>query len=1075
MVEITPSGKDVWPDGPASAPYHPEKLKIRQWSSSVEQGLNLVEAGATAQFDEVSADVVDLTATVATQGSRLSAIEALAASGAHRAEAVVTVTTANVNLAGGGLANGTTHGGYTVATGQRVLVRAQTTGSQNGVYIVPASGAASRATDADSATELLGISVKVLFGTSSGVVFGCVTPGPITVGTTALVFEKIADDSALTASITAASSNVRRDAGSKEPGIFGGALVQARSKDIAPRFASFDSASGTRLQWFAAWKMGANDRLDAIRVAISDEGRSPAPATIEALLYRQPAALASSAHPADISQYELIDSFSGAAAQYFVIGGGLQNVTLPIASKPLASIGERYVYVVRLRDGGGSLLPFAMGWSRHYASDEETFVKGGFSVTTTLTSISAVSANSKVFAEPLSLRTGKVTSNIRRRQVPVDGRAKQSAWTVDFSRVAFSVRPTASINKPGTLGFYISRAENAVYLRLRVFLRPYADGNYGASPYVLGSGANDLMVYTRDYLASSLYSTAIGFRDEEQLVQLDLDGMPPVGRDQIVMFEVTPYLSDRLTGTTMRVAQGPALASGEITLLRGSYATAIPAGAVQTPTVPHHCLLLAAEEGDEAGQIAPPVVDRVQFVEPVEEFQTTTGSVSLPRLGVWTASGPDFVDAATVAVTNVLTPDGVTDTVTLRYNADDALSGRWFTSVTVTRVSDGLVLTAGTHYEVDSPRGIIRGLQNVANFAVTVAYAAYRGRIDLITWSPGSGYEVFPGTARLADPDNWRPRIDTIGSNGRIAVAEVLVHRAGVEVIDKTSVRPGSQVIIGREMEIAAIRDWNRSRLQPILLEMQRGNNITHIAYGDSITAWTQGYQTDGPTNYQITPNGPYRDRKDSLGVQTPDDSLANIGLPGVVEGDGQTHWYGSFNRLIRDRLASRYGVTIDFKNMGVGGTDAGNGGDGSAGNRWGGSNSTRLAAAVAQKGVTGKTLATICFCTNDPDDDQLVNRLSVIARTFIAAGVVPILIGQPALALNATRTVRRQQRNDSRIIRAARSIPCAYVPLGLITHDNRAASGIFRSLQSCAGGVNHPGAYEHGRYADFIDFMCFQ
>lgn len=74
-------------------------------------------------------------------------------------------TTANVNLAGGGLANGTSHDGITAATGDVVLVAAQTAPAENGLYIVPASGAASRATNMDSWAEVPGATVIVEVGT----------------------------------------------------------------------------------------------------------------------------------------------------------------------------------------------------------------------------------------------------------------------------------------------------------------------------------------------------------------------------------------------------------------------------------------------------------------------------------------------------------------------------------------------------------------------------------------------------------------------------------------------------------------------------------------------------------------------------------------------------------------------------------------------------------------------------------------------------------------------------------------------------------------------------------------------
>lgn len=63
-------------------------------------------------------------------------------------------TTANVNLASGGIANGTTHDGISAVTGDRVFVASQSAPAENGIYIVPVSGAATRATDMDAWTEV---------------------------------------------------------------------------------------------------------------------------------------------------------------------------------------------------------------------------------------------------------------------------------------------------------------------------------------------------------------------------------------------------------------------------------------------------------------------------------------------------------------------------------------------------------------------------------------------------------------------------------------------------------------------------------------------------------------------------------------------------------------------------------------------------------------------------------------------------------------------------------------------------------------------------------------------------------
>lgn len=104
------------------------------------------------------------------------------------------------NLALTALVNGLVHDGITYATGDRMLLRHQTTASQNGIYTIAASGTASRATDADASDEVTrGMSTTVLEGTQKGtgatqanpVTYVLTTADPITLGTTALTFSPI--------------------------------------------------------------------------------------------------------------------------------------------------------------------------------------------------------------------------------------------------------------------------------------------------------------------------------------------------------------------------------------------------------------------------------------------------------------------------------------------------------------------------------------------------------------------------------------------------------------------------------------------------------------------------------------------------------------------------------------------------------------------------------------------------------------------------------------------------------------------------------------------------------------------
>jgi hypothetical protein len=114
-------------------------------------------------------------------------------------------STGNINISSG-LVNGTMiDSNVTLVTGDRVLLKNQSTASQNGVYIVAASGAASRATDFDavSASE---VANGALFFVSAGLAnkgkaFVLTTTGTITIGTTGLTFSEFADSPEVLAAV----------------------------------------------------------------------------------------------------------------------------------------------------------------------------------------------------------------------------------------------------------------------------------------------------------------------------------------------------------------------------------------------------------------------------------------------------------------------------------------------------------------------------------------------------------------------------------------------------------------------------------------------------------------------------------------------------------------------------------------------------------------------------------------------------------------------------------------------------------------------------------------------------------
>jgi hypothetical protein len=88
-----------------------------------------------------------------------------------------------------GAAASRTIDGYACATGDRVLLKTQSAGAENGIYTVNSDFSLTRAPDADTAADVEGAAVFVTHGsTNASKGFTCTTDVPITLGTTALTW-----------------------------------------------------------------------------------------------------------------------------------------------------------------------------------------------------------------------------------------------------------------------------------------------------------------------------------------------------------------------------------------------------------------------------------------------------------------------------------------------------------------------------------------------------------------------------------------------------------------------------------------------------------------------------------------------------------------------------------------------------------------------------------------------------------------------------------------------------------------------------------------------------------------------
>lgn len=183
-------------------------------------------------------------------------------------------TTTNGTLATA-YANGQAIDGVTLATGDRILLKNQTAGAENGIYVVPASGAPTRAVDADGGTELApGTAVTVTEGTTNGdKVYILTSDAAITVGTTSQTWGVLGGGTTYTASngVQLVGSDFRAVAAAGG-GISVGAGGISVDTAIVARKASANIGNGSSTSIAFVHNLGTKDIAVSVRANADDSG-----------------------------------------------------------------------------------------------------------------------------------------------------------------------------------------------------------------------------------------------------------------------------------------------------------------------------------------------------------------------------------------------------------------------------------------------------------------------------------------------------------------------------------------------------------------------------------------------------------------------------------------------------------------------------------------------------------------------------------------------------------------------------------------------------------------------------------
>lgn len=163
-------------------------------------------------------------------------------------DSVRVAASGNINTA----SPGASIDGVTMATNDRVLLRGQSTGSQNGIWVWNGAAVAmTRAVDADSNAEVTsGMSVSVEEGTDADKAYMLTTNAPITLNTTSLSFSILGGGS----TAKAAGNGLTEDASNYHVGAGNGITVAADAISVDPsivaRKYAADCAATTNPQTF---------------------------------------------------------------------------------------------------------------------------------------------------------------------------------------------------------------------------------------------------------------------------------------------------------------------------------------------------------------------------------------------------------------------------------------------------------------------------------------------------------------------------------------------------------------------------------------------------------------------------------------------------------------------------------------------------------------------------------------------------------------------------------------------------------------------------------------------------------
>ena len=175
---------------------------------------------------------------------------------------VVAATTANIDLTSD-LENGDTLDGVTLVTDEKILVKDQSDDTENGIYVVVASGTASRDPDFDTVAELAGQLVIIQEGTvNADTIYLCTTDNSGSIGSASITFSKVQPQFEGTVTSVAVA-----DAGASEFTVTGSPITASGTINLA-----VDSIAQSKISGALSFKQEGTNFTDSLLVGHSTTG-----------------------------------------------------------------------------------------------------------------------------------------------------------------------------------------------------------------------------------------------------------------------------------------------------------------------------------------------------------------------------------------------------------------------------------------------------------------------------------------------------------------------------------------------------------------------------------------------------------------------------------------------------------------------------------------------------------------------------------------------------------------------------------------------------------------------------------